>query len=261
MTDEIIISPSQVKKYRDCPRKIGFHYIEDIKEPSSPKQKFGTEVHAQLERWLRDATPPDDTPVGRIALQGITRQHLPVPDPALLVEHEFRFDWAPGIVLRGFIDCLVPPGVEGRDRPLVIDHKTTADLRWAMPVEDLAVDSQALIYAVFAMLEYKTTRADCRWVYYAASNPRVGVRKPRGAVPVAVTLEVGDEQFEEALRQLDTDLQSIAEIRRRLFHGRDLPPNPAACQRYGGCFYQNRCQLNGPDALAAYLDRDAAMKK
>jgi hypothetical protein len=95
---------------------------------------FGTAVHAQLERWLREGVKPDDTPAGRTAAQGL--QWLPHPDTRLLLEQKFVFAVTDEISAGGIIDCLVPPEIG--NEVIVVDHKSTSDLRWAKTEEQLA---------------------------------------------------------------------------------------------------------------------------
>jgi len=252
------ISPTQIKKFRDCRRIIGFEYVENLKAPPSTKQQFGTDVHAQLERWLREGIPPDKTPAGKVAQQGIRKGWLPTPGPELLVEHEILYDWLPGVAIHGYCDCAVPPR-EG-DPPLVIDHKTTSSMKWTMTPAELENDPQGLIYATWAMLHWSVPVVQCRWMYYAASAPSIGSRKPRGAKPVSAVFEAGSEGFESRIRSLDEDIRKIAEIRGSGVKGLDLPPNAGSCGKYGGCFYQDRCRLEGADRLASYIERDRTLR-
>jgi hypothetical protein len=248
------ISPTQVTKFRRCQRIIGFEYVEGIKAPPSPKQKFGSDVHAFLEDWLAHGVLPDDSPEGRVAKQGIDKAWLPMPDRRLLVEHEFQYPMRRELDMFGFVDCAVPPDIS--DPPLVIDHKTTSDLRWAKTADQLAADEQALIYATWGMLKWQVPVVRARWIYYAASNPQGGTRKPRGAKPVEVTFDCRTELFAAKLKKLEEDVLALARIRRSRIRGLDLPASPGSCGMFGGCFYQDRCALTGGDRLAAYMEKD-----
>jgi len=244
------ISATQINKYRRCQRLYAFEYVEGHKPPPSKKQEFGSAVHKQLEEWLRLGRAPDDSPEGRVAKQGIKNGWLPTPRSGLLVEHEFSFSWFPGVEMIGFIDCVEPDDEE----PLVIDHKTTSDLRWAMGVDDLRKDPQALLYAVWAAKHYRAPVVRARWLYYAASNPKTGPRKPAGARPVEVKFDCRQKAFIDEVKALNDDIAAIARIRKRKTPALDLPASPGACEMYGGCFHRDeRCRLTGPEKLAAYL--------
>ena len=252
---EIMLSPSAVGKFRQCKRAFAFEYIEGLFAPSTGKQVFGTDVHSRLERWLREAMPPDDTPEGRTALQGIVAGWLPAPDSRLLIEHRFFLPVDHGLTLNGIIDCIAPPGLIGEE-PLLIDHKTTSDLRWAKTPDQLAVDPQAIIYATWAMVNWDIRTVRARWIYYAASNPEDGPRKPRGSKPVEVSFHSRDDRFLGVVEGLLDDLYEMEIIRREKVKGMTLPASPESCELFGGCPHAARCNLSSGDRLAAYMERE-----
>ena len=254
-TEEMNVSPTQVSKARRCWRIIAFEYVEGIKPPPSVKQVFGTDVHKQLERWLSKGVPPDDTPEGRTAKQGIKKGWLPTPGPHLMTEHRMRYQVIPGVFIKGYIDCVAPYEISEKiSGPLVIDHKTTSDLRWAKTEEELASDPQALMYVAWAMLHFGVPEVLARWVYYAASNPTgKSPRAPRGAKPVQRLFDSRDPAFIELVAGILRDVHRIVYIRRTGIKALDLPPSPGSCGMYGGCAHEYRCNLSGGDRIAAYM--------
>jgi hypothetical protein len=255
MSSDLTLSPSAIAKFRSCQRAYAFEYNEGLFVPSSIKQQFGTNVHQQLEGWLRKGTLPADSAEGRTAAQGIQKGWLPVPDSRLLVEHRFKFRVSPGLLVGGIIDCVAPPGVAGSE-VLLIDHKTTSDLRWAKKPDELRGDPQALVYAIWAMLEWRVEVVRARWIYYSASNPRNGKRKPQGVLPVEVLLSISDPAFIDVeVPRLLADLEAMKKIRLEKQGGLRFPPSPESCGLYGGCAHVGRCNLSGRDRLAAHLNR------
>lgn len=254
-TDEIIkISPSQLKSFRRCQRLIGYQYVEKRRSPSTVKQKFGTDVHHELEWWLRKGRTPEDSPIGDTAKQGI--KFLPTPSPLLLVEQKFEFELVPGIMLGGFIDCVDPPPIVEKgpvDSPLVIDHKSTGDLKWAMSPEQLTVDEQAIIYALWAMLYFGAPRVFVQWIYYSASNSAKGKRKANGCHEVCGHFDHDNPGFLHEVESIIKDCQYIAHIRRQQLKGKELPPNISRCGDYGGCFFQPDCALSAQDMIASSI--------
>ena len=246
------VSASQVVKVRRCERAYAFEYVEDIKAPSSPKQMFGSQVHSDLEKYLKTGDSLPDTMTGKVAKAGL--QWLPPPGADLLIEHYFTFPWTGAIDVIGYIDCVSPPGYSTRE-PLVIDHKTTSDLRWAKTPEMLEVDAQAILYALWAMLRYDVEKVRARWVYYAATNPKNGNRVPRGTRPVEVIFDALSPIFQARLAELDKAIKKIAVIRTFERGGLDLPPSPEACSMYEGCFYANICSLSPSERLAGYMEK------
>ena len=109
---------------------------------------------------MRTGLPPDpDTQTGRIFIPGIPL--LPAPSPDLKLEHKFKNN-----DFRGFIDVFAP----GANPPLVIDHKTTKNFRWALTPENIHEDFQAIIYANQAMRETGADTVALRWVYYKTTG-------------------------------------------------------------------------------------------
>lgn len=247
------LSPSAVACYRVCRRKYAFEYNEGFRPPSSPKQEFGLEVHRQLEGWLKEARVPDDSPAGRTAKQGIERGYLPVPGPTLLVERKFTLpvDVEQELEVGGFIDCVEPGEV-----PLLIDHKTTTSMQWAKTPDDLMADPQALIYGMWAMLRFRAPVVRARWVYYAATNPKEGARKPAGCAPVEVLLSMDRPEIRAGIRRLLVDLGAMMTIRRGGQPGLTFPPSPESCGAFGGCPHLDRCSLTATDRLTAWFEKD-----
>ena len=240
------LSPSAIVSFRTCRRLYAFTYVEGLRGPSSPAQQFGTEVHKQLERWLTCGTPPDDSPPGRVAEQGLG--WLPAPSDELLVEHPFSIPLEEDLELMGFIDCVRPGPV-----PLLIDHKSCADLRWAKTEAQLRVDPQALVYSLWAMLEWGAPEVQARWTYFSATTGGPGPRKPRGAKPVEVLLAAEDPAYQGAVEVLLADCYQMAALRRAARPALLQPPTPSSCGLYGGCPFLSRCNLTQQDRLGAYF--------
>lgn len=247
------LSVSQIKKYDiqsgGCPRAYALEYVEDQKPPASPKQQFGKDVHSQLERWLRDAIAPDDTPEGQVAKQGIRKGWLPSPSSSLLVEHKFEIPWLEDVIMLGYIDCCEPVEI-----PLVLDHKTTSSLNWAMEAHELEDDPQALIYSLWAALEYQVSRVRARWLYYSASNPKRGPRRPTGALPVEIEFRTNSDEYINKIKRLIGVTKEMVHIRKEGILGKDCNINPQACNNYGGCWHRGKgCLLNPMDAAMSYF--------
>lgn len=249
------VSPTQVHKCRNCRRLIAYEYVLKQRAPSSVKQQFGTDVHSQLENWLKHGAVPDSGSAGQTAMQGIQTDLLPTPDPALLIEQKFEYHWHVETNVGGFIDCLVPPELAEDGVSIVIDHKTTSNLRWAMSEDQLAKDSQGLIYAIYAMLRWGVQKAKSRWVYYSASNPKSGNRKPNGCKKVEHLFDKNTLEFKKNLSVLCRDIDEIVRIRENKTMPKDLPASPASCGNYGGCFFRETCDLSSEDKMTGYFNK------
>ncbi len=205
-----VCSVSQVRTAEDCLRKWGFDKLDRVPRIPHPSAALGSAVHASLEAYLRDGSPLDLlTLPGRIAMAGV---HL-LPAPPFLIEHRLDVE-LDGVPFVGFIDVL-SPGV-------VHDHKTTGDLRWCLTVDELQGDTQAAFYT------HSTGSEEAHWIYYRT-------REPHKALDVRAKVD--------KMRQEDRIAQTVATARtlRSLALAPppkgaiELPPNPDACDRYGGC--------------------------
>jgi len=229
----VYVSASQIKnafgKDAPCARRWGFGYIDGKKQPTSPQMQFGTDGHTHGENWLRHGKKPDDSAPGKAFAQGI--KHLPAPGPHLLIEKKFEYKLTDEAWVIGYIDCVDPSG----DLPLVLDHKFTSDMRYAMSEADLLEDPQAQIYADWARREYSVDEVNLRWVYYIASGKDMATRKPKGSKAVEGTI-VKSDRWNMILGQAD----QLVDWRRNVDKGEDLAANLNSCDAFGGCYYKKQ---------------------
>jgi RecB family exonuclease len=244
------LSASQINKYRACPRMYAFEYVEHQFPPSNLKQEFGSKVHKHLERWLKSGIVPPETPEGLVAKQGISNRALPIPGPTLQLEYEFQIRWIEDVVMKGFIDCAYPK------EHTVIDHKTTSSAKYIKTSEGLQADPQALIYATWAALYWRVLKVKARWIYYIATNPKNGIRKPGGVRTVETIFDIKSIQFHKHLKKLLEDSSKMIKIRKEKIRGLDFTPSPESCDNFGGCFHRNKCtDIKAVDILAASFKR------
>jgi RecB family exonuclease len=261
-------SASQLENFNDCPRKWAWRYLEGIDAPSNQYAVFGLAVHGQIERYLKTGTPFDlTTDEGEAAMAGI--HYLPQPGTeGMTVEGQFVLTgW--GHKFLGYKDVQVNrivgsgplPGRapitdqidpnKGKMIPLVIDHKTTGNFKWAKTADELKKNIQAVVYATHAMVGTGAEACDLRWIYYKRSRPFQAK-----AVDVRVTR--GD--LESPLIDIKGLADSMAGIKNSGYRALDLPPNPGACGSYGGCPYVRHCDLSPTEkvfALMSQADLDA----
>jgi hypothetical protein len=187
--DALLASASQVSAFRECKRKWYFNSVEKLdRGPPTIAARLGTETdNEQLQPYYRDGRPFDYTrESGYIAASALA--FLPLPQlPGLEVQKRFelpsaqgeRFKFAFGYL--GFIDLWLPdssalPWGEGDFMdlpptprriedpiPLVLDFKTTSDLKWAKDRKVLRTDVQANIYAMHALVTTRAPAVDLAW--------------------------------------------------------------------------------------------------
>jgi hypothetical protein len=258
-----LVSASQISTFDDCQRKWAWRYIAKIETPPHPSAVLGTEVHdTQLAPYLRDGRAFDYTrDSGHIAAAGLA--YLPTPQlPGLVVERHFEMPSPTHLFgYQGYIDLWVPdsemlPGLGVYNAPAVVDFKTTSDLKWAKTPETLATDVQAQLYATWAMFSTGARTVDLVWIYMQTR----GAHKAR-----RVHLRVNGEQVFEQFKVIDRKGLAIHNIRKDA-DGKDadtypltLPPNPSACNSYGGCPYQHKCNLSPSEFIESLSPKETIM--
>lgn len=122
-------SHSRLKTYEDCPRKAKYLYIDKLTEPKSPHMERGTELHAQLEKYLTNPNEPVPECAMQEAIEGWVEEIKAAGAQAEL-EMAFDKDWNPvpwfdrRVFMRVKVDALVE--MPANDPPMVeiIDWKT-----------------------------------------------------------------------------------------------------------------------------------------
>jgi hypothetical protein len=228
-------SASQIKLFRDCPRKWAYAYVFGRKTDAGAGAALGTEIHSQLEAWLTKKIIPEHTAAKALLV------HLPHPHEKLHVEHAFSLLTKSGVA-RGFIDVLVtdseglvlPEHLKSYPRlPIVIDHKSTADIKYALSATDLEHDPQAILYGLEARVQAKTTDdVILNW----------GYTQTRGkAATKAVHLRQTQSMFEDGFLRILEDAGQMSAIMASDCTELSVPFDTDACDDYGGCPHREVC--------------------
>jgi hypothetical protein len=234
-----------------------------LPKPESPAANLGNDVHRHHEAYLKEGKPYDLTEYsGRVAQ--CTQHLLPAPgsipyevEKERTIEIGGRTVQAPqfggfstiriaGIVFGGKQDLRwgeIRP--EGRVA-IVHDHKTTGSLDWAKDTKEKLLDHpQAPIYALIGMQDFQTELAELRWTY-ALKDTRP---KPFKSWHMVTDVEAYDAVSK--FLQPASEMELVVKLANS--HGLraiNLPFNPAACGKYGGCPFQSKCNLTTKDRLA-----------
>jgi len=200
-----------------------------------------------LEEYLLNGKAPDrDTKEGAIAIPGL--KHLPQPGQAIV---EGGFTWElpdRPYDVRGIIDC--HDYVDGV--PRIIDHKTTGDFKWARTPAQLREDTQATVYAGYAMHASGSDRVLGRWVYYRTRG------RPAAK---AVDWETDTTIIEAPLQRFFASCDQMVRIQAAGAKALDLDPEVAACDRYGGCPFRDRCNLSSKERFRAFMAQQTLKEK
>lgn len=124
------ISASRLTKFKNCPRRFVWNYLQDRREEVGTAAAKGTALHAYLEKG-GDA----ELEIRTLAAQ---MQALLPDEPVVGNEVSFDFTFE-DVEFTGIVDRLTTN--------TVIDYKTTSsDLKYAKTTKKLEVDEQRLIY-------------------------------------------------------------------------------------------------------------------
>lgn len=249
------VSPSQINSYNDCPRLWWYQSVLGLETPQRPSAALGEAVHAQLEAYMDKGTLPDEsTEAGSIAASGISL--LPEPETCWtelkMHDDDIHFRWPPvvlsGIPVSGYIDLCditVTP-------PLVLDHKTTSDLKWAKTEEELLCDPQMILYGSFVLgacdkQDIPTEEVETGHVVYLTR----GARRARKTTVVLTREHLSRER--EKLEVTVDKMKVLALVR----SPDEVPGEPNSCNNYGGCHFRDKCRalglIGGPQTFAEYF--------
>jgi RecB family exonuclease len=246
-------SASQIATFRDCHRSWWFQSIMGLPTPQRASAALGEAVHAQLETYLEDGTLPDEsTDAGRIAKSAIP--HAPKPGEVWvevsmsdrkkgssnpsdtsdvpLPGNMPRLHVA-GLPVNGFIDVLDLSG----DKPVVIDWKTTSDMKYAKTAEDLRHDAQMILYGSYAL-------EVCASMGVAADEVDTGhvVLLTRGAPQARKTMVTLNAAHLAAERAKIAETVEEMKVHARATSPDDVPGEASSCNKYGGCHFKDKCQ-------------------
>lgn len=240
----VILSPSQIEKYDRCKRRWAIEYIGGMRPPPHPSAQLGTDVHTVLENWLRDATPPNtNTKAGKIASRMIS--NLPPPGTGE-VERQFYLTTRNGLLYTGKIDW---SGIF-HGAPTAVDHKTTGNLAYAKTEAQLHSDLQAITYTLAGCLGFGTGEMQLLWNYATTKGRDPEVR----AVRTKISLPVVEAKFESVVEPIAAE---ITAARKQGADPMSFPPNPAACEDFGGCPHRSTCNLTEQERLRALMTDQA----
>ena len=222
-------SPSQISTFRDCRRKWYRVSVLGERPPSTAAAERGTRVHEQLEQWLMNGVAPTDG-TARAMMRALPKGGSVSPD---LVEQSFDLTpegWVARV--RGRIDLIDPVTNQ------IIDHKTTGSFKYMKTEEDLATDTQAVIYSAVALsgalnhefneplrftLNYGTTKGATRTAIVSRTFTRAELEEPLASI--------GGEVSE----QLTTS---------RALKWSEVEPNYQSCDKYGRCAFADDCSAH-----------------
>jgi predicted lipoprotein with Yx(FWY)xxD motif len=237
--DAHVLSASQLKTYKACPRKWGFKYLDKLPDPTGPGARFGTDVHKVLEDYFQDGKEPDiTTRAGRLAGFGLRKKGL-YPARSLVdhVEPKISLE-VDGVFFRGAVDLLAGA--------TVVDHKTSKDpAKYALTEDGLLTDAQSLIYSLWGLAYLSVNMLKLSWVYYQTAErvtPKVFSRE----------VTVGPDQIQEPFKlHVLAPAKELVQAKKKYTTGNQLEPNLASCSDFGGCPFVLHCNKTASQHMGA----------
>lgn len=268
------VSVSQLQSWSSCRRKWWFDKIRHLPRVSKTHFTFGTVLHECAERVLRSEEPfpqgweSKDLSAAQLEdikglITGAVERGILTTLPMQMIEHRFELSMGAGRpMFIGFIDH----SSLAKEAPIVIDHKTTGDLKWSKTLLDLLEDMQMLAYA-FAMLQLYREKYLCEPPFIAFRHNLFvkGLQEQDSALSRALTdgetkerwRIVGGLEKEEAkftVRQLEEFWVRCIEtvehmmVDAKVTDWRSFPDPPiSACKKYAlrgetyGCDFHKIC--------------------
>lgn len=263
------VSVSQIKKFRACPSQWHRRYVDGEPEPTTEAQRFGQECHKAFEDLCtgHDVEPGRALDVAEAAVQALRPTGVLGPgwfrvheDPIGLDPHGARSDWTlaqtevaranagmppvmrlAGVPVAGFIDLLAYN--TETDELRIIDLKTTSAWKWCPDKEQLAHDTQLLIYADYGRAVFPGVR-NIHVAHVTVCKSDLSARylgaDVDGARVDAAVLAAEDT----VLEMLEAENLPIDQV-----HG-----NTQACGAFGGCPYKPVCRhAFAPEVQAVLL--------
>lgn len=262
------LSVSSLEKASSCLRSWWYQYVGGRKPPETKAQEVGTELHAEVENYLRTGVKS----LGPLAMAGL---HA-IPDQiegkppgyGLLIEWDLlhrldkkgnTLDTAPlragGIPVLGYIDLCHRRGTnKGSDDILgtqdpdgtveVIDWKTTSDFKWAKRSTELLHTIQMSGYGQWVINQLPDARHVRLSHVYFLTRGRPQARK--------VTCLVEPDEIRTAWEHADSVGRLIAGAAREA-QADQVAYNTDACDKYGGCPHREVCSAGKDASLESYL--------
>ena len=251
-------SASQLKTYKECPRKWWYGSVLKVERKDTKATKLGKDTHTLLEGYnkFRYTEQPDgsyadlnmddpygekfdwtDTKAGMLGKSGSHWIHqLQTP---FWLESSVKLVKAPVAVV-GYIDVLEPRRVT--------DYKTCKNYSYIPSKDELRIDPQKIIYSQHLFDNSDEDEIEYRHIYINKS--RVGSQQ------LSIKVNRRDNWLDFSYLSEDMEDQRVLSL---VDDADDVHYNLNACGNYGGCPFKKICKAVKPrSGIVGLIDR---MKK
>lgn len=242
-------SASQHSAFQRCQRYWYFGWIDKIKGPTTPAMQRGTDIHDEVEHYLKNGAVRTSKRYTEKKLDyapyvNALIPHLPEPlHPDLIVEQRIQLECGPGLPWwLGFIDI----GFSGYKILQIRDLKSTSDFRYAKTEKELLENIQLMSYAKWVYEQGHTGPIDLGHIYIKTEK-KIVRPKPKTKV---VAIEVSQGHVEDVWNR---EMATVAEMvdAACVSSAHDLPPTTSACGMYGGCPHREQCGITPEMTLSS----------
>ncbi len=241
---------SQIETFDTCERKWKYRWVRpDIVEPPSETLEIGTEAHAVLEHYYDPTLPaPVLKFAEHIVHKSIEKLKLdpkmpPLGHPDIRVEFPKNYQLgikAAGVSLKGRIDLLLPTT---KSHLVIYDWKTSSNLNYAKPAEELERFGQPITYGEWAFRKFPHLQT----VEFAHGN--ISTTNVEGFV--VKTSPLSREHVADQFSILEGTVQRMAGAF-QVVDPLDVKPSPKQCMKFRRpCMYAGICPDASPAAREA----------
>jgi hypothetical protein len=233
------LSPSQIEAFDPdttwgCNRAWWFKYVQKIQGPPDASQQLGTDVHAQIEHYIKTG----QNVLGKIAMSGkAIIDGIKLLNP--VIEGDISYPFGEDL-MRGRVDVrLVSP-------PRIVDWKTTSSIeKYAKTPGDLRKNTQMLIYADWHRKQNGVIPS-LMHVYF----------QTKGNVPaVEVLTHITEEQLDTGIARIKKLVEQIHVVAEQKTV-QEITPNLRACDVGRGCPFRHVCpRYEGVTTVASLLEK------
>ena len=243
------LSASQMDMFQTCPKKWWYQYVQKLPVPATKAKDFGTAVHALAEAYLKadinDRDPvsglpadlypqgwdaglsPDEVTHAVTLVNTAINKGILTRYPLRKIEDKFSFETSLSKIV-GTVDVLTPSKI--------IDHKTTANFRYAKKASELPTNIQMMLYAAKHLRYFPAEwgeRPETLTLRHNVFSKEVcdDPMKCLRAVETEVTAEQVAEFWNNVITPLIYEMEKSGDCETCP----DGPREKGACQKYKGC--------------------------
>lgn len=227
------VSATQMETFVDCNRKWFFAYPLGLRPPQTEAQGEGERIHKQFEDYYRLDTPPTKPGVVNLLADPWT----PSRTAPVLIEHPNSYQLGlsiSGVPVKGRIDLLDHTDPK---HPRIWDWKSCKSFYYIKTADELETNLQLTVYGLWAFDQWP----EAAYVTYHHGYVLKGdVPKSAPGYRIIRTEPLSRGYVQDLKPHLETIVEDMKVVATKTDPA-DVPFQSAACDKFGGCPYRDRC--------------------